>query len=376
MQILSPSEARALWLKAQGLHEITPFGKGAAATPKAIEHLGYVQIDTIHVIERSHHHILFTRIPDYKRVHLENAQSKNKSVFEYWTHALSYIPSQDYRYFLPRMNAYKKNPGDYFGAVAPADWQKVWKLLKEGPISIRDINDDELVEKNHPWASRKPSKRALQWGFYSGRLVVSERHGMLKKYDIAARHFAWDKKPRAATDKEVVEYKINRALRSQGFVSVDSICYLEKKETKAAVHRRLEKRAAQGDLVRLQIPDVARTDFWARPEALAEIPEVADLVHILSPFDPIIIQRKRFHQIFGYDHRFEAYVPKEKRKYGYFALPVLRGDQVVAVLDLKTDREKGKLLVQQWSWLPRMRSAENKKRLEEELHRFEKFQLQ
>jgi uncharacterized protein YcaQ len=100
--------------------------------------------------------------------------------------------------------------------------------------------------------------------------------------------------------------------------------------------------------------------------------EPGELVHILSPFDPLIIQRKRLKLFFGYDHVFEAYVPKEKRRFGYFTLPVLLGDRIVALLDLKTDRAAGKLLIQSWHWLG-ARSA--KRHIEEELHRFEAFQL-
>ena len=103
------------------------------------------------------------------------------------------------------------------------------------------------------------------------------------------------------------------------------------------------------------------------------------LVHILSPFDPLIIQRKRTELFFDYGHRFEAYLPKEKRLFGYFALPVLVGDDIVAAIDLKTDRKAKKLLMQKWSWVggapkgaPR---KELKRRIEEELHRFERFQL-
>jgi uncharacterized protein len=102
-------------------------------------------------------------------------------------------------------------------------------------------------------------------------------------------------------------------------------------------------------------------------------------VHILSPFDPLIIQRKRTHLFFDYEHRFEAYVPKHKRRFGYFALPVLVGDAIVAALDLKTDRKQRKLLVQSWSWVGRGAARGSRKhlkpRIEEELHRFELFQL-
>ena len=107
--------------------------------------------------------------------------------------------------------------------------------------------------------------------------------------------------------------------------------------------------------------------------------DTSELIHILSPFDPLVIQRKRTHLFFDYEHRFEAYVPKEKRRFGYFALPVLVGDDIVAALDLKTDRRNRKLLVQKWSWVgagaPRGARRDLKRRIEEELHRFERFQL-
>ena len=98
-------------------------------------------------------------------------------------------------------------------------------------------------------------------------------------------------------------------------------------------------------------------------------------MHILSPFDPLINQRKRVALFFGYEHRFEAYVPKDKRVFGYFALPVLVGDEIVAAIDLKTDRERGKLLMQRWTWVGRGAPRAHKRQIEEELHRFERFQL-
>ena len=98
-------------------------------------------------------------------------------------------------------------------------------------------------------------------------------------------------------------------------------------------------------------------------------------VHILSPFDPLIIQRKRLEAIFDYAHRFEAYVPKDKRVLGYFALPVLVGDAIVAAIDLKADRAQGKLLIQQWTWVGSGTSRRHKRLIEDELHRFERFQL-
>src|ERR1700742_3514117 len=111
---LSRSAARRLWLHAQRLDEFEPFGAGPEATRAAIEHLGYLQIDTINVIERCHHHILWNRIPDYRRAHLRQAQSVDKSVFEYWTHALSYVPTRDLPFFLPEMKRHRQLPKTWF----------------------------------------------------------------------------------------------------------------------------------------------------------------------------------------------------------------------------------------------------------------------
>src|SRR6187200_2929905 len=100
---LSKSDARRIWLRAQRLDEFAPFGEGPEATRAAVEHLGYVQIDTINVIERCHHQILYSRIPGYQRADLRQAQSIDKTVFEYWTHALSYVPTSDMRFYLDAM---------------------------------------------------------------------------------------------------------------------------------------------------------------------------------------------------------------------------------------------------------------------------------
>ena len=220
--------ARQLWLHAQGLDTSTPFGTGPAATLAATRQLGYVQIDTINVIERSHHHILATRIPGYRREHLAQAQSVDKTVFEYWTHALSYVPVEDYRFYLPAMQQHQTGPRTWYSSVSPEDLRRVIKRIKtEGALSLRDIDDDVLVDKDHAWASRKPSQRALKLAFYDGKLTVSARSGILKTYELTDRHFGWPPRPRTATPNQVTAYLLDRALRSQAVVSLDSICHLD-----------------------------------------------------------------------------------------------------------------------------------------------------
>jgi uncharacterized protein len=377
---LTKAAARRIWLAAQRLDTRTPFGQGPHAVASAVEHLGYVQIDTINVIERCHHHILWNRIPEYRRADLRQAQSIEKSVFEYWTHALSYVPAKDLRFFIPAMNRHRREGHKWLSSVTPADLRKVLKLIRrDGPLTIRDIEDDVLVDKEHLWASRKPSKRALQLAFYTGVLTISERNGMLKTYELMSRHFGWDKPPKGASPREVTAYLLARALRTQGVVSIDSICHLDA-PSKAAVRRLVEAAVRRGELVPIALEGAGKQEHWAQP-AMLEVAgvEAQEMVHILSPFDPLIIQRKRTHLFFDYEHRFEAYVPKHKRRFGYFALPVLVGDAIVAALDLKTDRKQRKLLVQSWSWVggggARGARKNLKPRIEEELHRFERFQL-
>ena len=371
--VLDTLSARHLWIRAQRLDSAAPFGAGPAATLAAVQHLGYVQIDTINVIERCHHHILYSRIPAYRRADLAHVQSADKSVFEYWTHALSYVPTADLPFFVPAMKQYRETPSRWFGSVTPDEVSKMLKRLrKEGPLSIRDIGDDELVDKDHPWASRKPSKRVLEMMFFQGLVTVGARQGMVKTYDLMARHFG--SMPRPATERQIIAYKLDRALRSQAVVSIESICHLDN-PSKQAMRELIDSRVRRKLLVPVQIEGAEKVPHWAEPATLeASAAGPPNLVHILSPFDPLIIQRKRLKLFFGYDHIFEAYIPAARRQYGYFALPILLGDRIVAALDLKTDRTARKLLIQQSTWLEDV-GAEGRAAVDEALGRFERFQL-
>ena len=373
---LGKAQARSIWLRAQRLDRAEPFGAGPAATEAAVAHLGYVQIDTINVIERCHHHILYSRIPAYRRADLVQAQSADKAVFEYWTHALSYVPAADIRYFLPAMKAHRAEPKRWSSVGGSEEARKLLaRIRKEGALTIRDIDTDVLVEKTHLWASKKPSKGLLERAFYDGELVISARSGMLKTYELMDRHFGWEKRPTPASERQVVAYKLDRALRAQGVVSLDSICHLDA-PSKKAVAELIAARVKRRQLVEVRIEGASTSPHWAVPEVLEPAaPAGEELVHILSPFDPLIIQRKRLKLFFGYDHLFEAYLPKEKRAFGYFGLPVMVGDRIVAVADLKADRAGRKLLIQQWTWLEPAPSAELRRRVDAEMERFELFQL-
>ena len=292
-----------------------------------------------------------------------------------WIHALSYVPTADYKYFVGQMENISTLNGAWFSTVTAAEYRKVKNLiLKEGPISIRDIKDDKPIEKTHAWGSTKPSKKALQLGFYKGEFVVGEREGMLKKYELTKRHFGWKSKPSGVHETDYSEYILNRSLKAQGLVSLDSICHLDPKQ-KVKIEKLINAKIRKHQLVEVEIKDAEKVMHWARPEFISEKFVTSKFTHILSPFDPLIIQRKRLKLFFDYEHLFEAYLPKVKRKYGYFTLPVLMQNKIVALLDLKTDRANRKLLVNNWVWRNQNKSAECKVLIEEQLQRFEKFQL-
>ncbi len=372
---ISQTDARRLWLRAQRLDADAPFGAGPEAVASAISHLGYVQIDTINVIERCHHHILWSRIPKYRTAALAAVQSADKSAFEYWAHALAYIPTKDYRFFAPAMDAWRIKPHPSYAKVdADAYAVLLARIRDEGALSLRDIDEDVLEEKEHPWASRKPSKRLLNYGFWVGDLTISARTGMLKSYELTTRHFGWDATPRAAKPEEFAGYLLDRGLRTQGVISLESATYGDAR-AKAEVARLVAERVACKALIPVEIEGLARAAHWAEPAALDELASLgpARRAHILSPFDPLVIQRKRLAALFGYEHRFEAYVPAAKRVLGYFALPILVGDRIVAAIDMKMDRKAGALLIQKWTWIvPETKALRSK--VEAALGRFERFQ--
>jgi uncharacterized protein len=373
---LSAAQARRIWLHAQRLDTAEPFGAGPAATPAAVAHLGYLQIDTIHVIERSHHHVLHSRIPSYRREHLHQAQSTDKSLFEYWAHALSYLPVKCMPHFVRQMRRDWRRYVVRADEVSASDLRRVLaRIRRDGPVTIRDLDQDARVEREHAWGSRKPSKRVLEAAFYRGLVTISRRTGMLKTYELTTRHFGWERLPRAAAERETLAYLLDRALRAQGIVSVESACHLDAPR-RSAMRRLVESRVRRKELVPVEVEGEARWLHWGDPEVLETPPDpAAEAVHILSPFDPLIIQRKRLRHFFGYDYRFEAYVPRDRRVFGYFVCPVLIGDRIVAGLDLKTDRERRRLLVQRWNWVGEGESRVHRRQIEEALHDFERFQL-
>ena len=242
---------------------------GREATRAAVEHLGYVQIDTINVIERCHHHILYTRIPGYRREHLRQAQSVDKTVFEYWTHALSYVPTRDLRFYRRRHEAALAAPQRLVQhRDAARTCARCCRASGAGRRSpIRDIDDDVLVEKDHAWASRKPSKRALQLAFYRGRLTVSQRTGMLKTYELMTGTSAGTRLPKAgvgAADPRL-SARPRAAIAGRRQPRFD---LLPRRPAQAGHASSDRSRVRRKELVPVALEGAGKLEHWRRPETL------------------------------------------------------------------------------------------------------------
>jgi hypothetical protein len=335
MTMLSSNQLRRIALDAQGLTRTAPFGRGVDATHRALEQLGYVQIDTISIVARAHHHTLWNRVPNYQSSHLDRLVRDHRA-FEYWFHAAAYLPMRDYRFALPRMHALKNGERHWF----PTKDRKLMRAVldrvrDEGPLMARDFESPK--GRNEGWWNWKPAKRALEQLYMQGDLMVSGRDGFQKVYDLAERVLPADIDATTPTTEEFAGYLLDTALRAHGFASPKEITYLRRGAAiRKALRARLDAGVADGTLV--SISD-NRTDYYTRPDLLERVtPRTLARVRLLSPFDNAVIQRDRNLALHGYDYQIECYVPAPKRRFGYFCLPILYRDRFVGRVDCKAHR--------------------------------------
>lgn len=343
-------QAREMFVEKQLLTE-TKLPKGKAGTYKVIDQLGYVQIDTISVIERSHHLVLYTRNHNYEHKHLHDLQATDKKIFEYWAHAASFVPMKDYRYYLPRMRQ-RHVYGSWIHNWVEKN-RAVLKMVKkriekEGALSSGDF-EDEPNRKRGPWWDWKPAKMALEILFWQGILMVKERRSFQRIYDLTKRLLPKDLDITKPSVNEEKQFFIKRALQSMGAASeYDIRNYISIKKNLSPYLKSLEK---AGEIERVEIEGLKNPyyilsndlkkgcdPFWGS--------HPYNKVHFLSPFDNLVIIRNRTKAIFDFDYSLECYVPKHKRKYGYFSLPILWQGNLVGLLDPKADRANEILLIQ------------------------------
>lgn len=346
MRLLSITEARRLLLAGQGL----------SSTWKdlysLIYQLGFVQVDSINVIERAHHLTLWSRMPGYQRTDLD-ALLAQRRLFEHWTHDASLIPTAFYPYWHYRFERYKarvavhrwwrERLGDNADVVAGAVLERI---RVEGPLRSRDF--EGAAEPGGWWGWKEP-KAALEYLWRTGQLAVSSRENFQKVYDLASRVLPALEVP---TSEEFVDWACRSALERLGVGTPAEIAgywnVLDLPEARTWCAREAVPAAVDG-----------KRGFFVLPGV--EVPDAVPAgLRILSPFDPILRDRKRALRLFGFDYRFEAFVPAPQRIYGYYVLPVLEGEALVARLDAKVFRSESRLAVQGLWWEPSVRPGKQR----------------
>jgi len=334
---LTLSQLRLLTLESQGLTTPFPFGKDKDGTLAALEHLGYLQIDTLSIVERAHHHTLWTRLPDYQTGFLD-ALVEERKVFEYWFHAASYLPMRDFRFVLPQMLDIKQNGTRYYNAD-PKVMQYVLDTIRaEGPKRARDFENE--TKRAGSWWSWKPTKLALERLFMQGDLMVSGRNGMQKMYDVTERVLPASIDTAVPTRLEFAQYLVKTYLKAYGFTTLKQVTHLKTdKLLNKNVVEVLQSMVLDGSVRQVSLgslpPVFVDNGLLERSQDKA-----VPTVRLLSPFDNAIIHRDRVRQLFDFDFRLECYLPREKREYGYFSLPILFGDTFIGRVDCKAHRKE------------------------------------
>jgi uncharacterized protein YcaQ len=328
---------RRVALQHQGLTKPAPFGTGKQATLNALEHLAYVQIDTLAVVERAHHHTLWSRIPSYKPAHLESLL-RGRQIFEYWSHAAAILPIRDYRFALPRMNAVKRGESRWLGSVSAKDEREVLaRIASDGPLRARDFKSPK--EHQGSWWNWKPAKKTLEKLFFQGELMVASRDGMQKVYDLRERVLPADADTREPSLREFSEYLIDSSLKAHGFTTLKQVTHLRQgADLRRVISALLAERIAAGTLAKFSMAGLP--SVFCAPNLLEHKRTNSDSsVRLLSPFDNAVIHRDRLEKVFDFSYSIECYTPQPKRQFGYFCLPILYRSALVGRVDCKADRK-------------------------------------
>ena len=314
MKIITKNTARSFVLD----HQLPAPKKGKKGVLETIEHLGYVQIDTISVIQRAHHHVLWTRVPNYQPEFLQTLVEKDKTVYDYWAHAASFLPMRDYRFSLYRKWE-KAQKDKHWYQKNPKNMAYVLDQIKErGPLMSKDLNKGTFVKK-HAWGL-PPIKQALMHLFMDGSIMIVGRKGFQKIYDLPENFLPNSVNTTMPTRPEYIEHIVKRDIGAHGLITNKSIGHLLKISIKEK-QEILDKLIKTGELTPLTLKGQTSNTYYAFTDKIDNYTpkSTSKKLYILSPFDNLVILRKRVAQLFDFSYLLECYVTAKKRKVGYFS---------------------------------------------------------
>ncbi len=375
--VISNRNARRLWLERQGLAQSPTGAANETALCAIIERLGFVQLDTIRIVARAHDHILWSRNQNYRELMLDD-MVKDRIAFEHFTHDASALPMRIYPYWRRQFERLRKRVENSRWREAMPPRREREKILKrierEGALSTRDFEAAQS-KSDHPWA-RPPHKFVLDYYWYAGVLATCHRKNFIKHYDLRERVIPEEHLKQEIGDRAQVDWLCANALERMGFASEGDIQRywdaVDLEEVKAWAKRRrkdliqVEIETANGAQKALALGDIE--------DRLATLKAPTSRLRLLNPFDPVIRDRKRLEKLFGFDYRNEMFTPAAKRQYGYYIYPMLEGDRFVGRIEVKADRKKGRLVVDNVWWEPGVKPTPARlRKLDAELERMGRF---
>ncbi|MFT3933805.1 MAG: crosslink repair DNA glycosylase YcaQ family protein [Chitinophagaceae bacterium] len=339
--VLSKQEARAIILHAAGLTKKAQFGKGIEAAFKVIDHLGFLQVDTNYVVERAHHHAIAARVPDYKIAWLEELQQDGR-IYEFWTRESGFMPMEEFRFSLAVQNVFANRYKDVTAQELNIMNRVLDRIAREGPLGVKDFDNDRTV-KSTGWWDWRPSKIALERLHLSGRLLTTRKKDFHKLYDLPGNIIPVDTNKTEPSIEEFTKHLIVRSLQAMGIASQKEISW-NARFVKPPVKQEIKKMIEAGEVLEVKVEDL-KGPFYMLPAYKKKKISIAGDAFILSPFDMLNVFRHRLREFFDFDYQVECFVPAPKRKYGYFSLPVLIGENFVARMDAKAERKQKQLII-------------------------------
>ena len=373
-RVIPPRESRRILLAAQGLATPPATRSGPVSVQRLIERLGFVQVDSINVLERAHHLILQTRLESYRHETLTRLLEKDRSLFEHWTHDASLIPTRWYEHWKPRFAKYadRADRNAWWherlgGDPAPLLKRIHARVRVDGPIRGRDLEEERSEDGGGGWWNWHPGKAALEHLWRVGKISIAGRARFEKLYDLAERVHPEAHARSKPSIAEHLEWACHTALERLGVATSNEVAAFWKSIPNADARAWCDAAVTRGEIESVVLEDLdgKRRPAYATEASrrLARIEPWADELRLLCPFDPVIRDRQRLARRFAFDYRFEAFVPAAKRQFGYYVLPILHGERFIGRIDPKFDRATDTLIVRGPWWEPGCGGREHQKQL-------------